>query len=128
MPKKKAKRQSFAPLPETVRVGYRTYKLNVMGEWESDRSHNYARIDHAAATIEFCAFLDPQKAANSLIHELMHAFWSIWAIGEDCVAHDKPQELNEEEVVIGLTNGLSTFMRDNAGLFQTLEDMLNCED
>ena len=130
MPKKKAEArpQTFEPLPETVRIGYRTYKLLVLNEWDSDRNHNYAQIDHAAATIHFCAFLDKQKAANSLLHELFHAFWQVWNIGEDCTQHDKKQELTEEAVVIGLTNALSTSIRDNAGLFQTLEDMLNCED
>lgn len=95
------------PFPTAVRVGYRDY---VIEKWESRAANERSSWGEHSGQLgviridEVLIERDPVKAANSLLHELVHACWT----NADLADEDK-----EERVVTGLANQLTQVWRDN---------------
>ena len=91
-------------VPTSIKVGYRTYSVSLMDHWESTDKQAFGRCDNNGGRIELDAHMDAPKAANTLLHELMHAVWYVWGMD---------RKVEEEPAVTIMSNGLTTIMRDN---------------
>jgi hypothetical protein len=109
----------FDGLPGSVKVGYRTYRLELWTEQQAKDEDSDGECDHETGVIRLDPTMDAQKAGNTLLHELIHAVWYVWSM---------PEENIEEEFAVGaLTNGLATVIRDNPGLFGWIERSLQSD-
>lgn len=97
---------AIAPLfPTSVRVGYRTYRIEDWAPKSAAAAHRYGEASHGEAVLRVDLSYGPVEAANTLLHELLHA-----------IAHTNHAEDlfgAEERAVQGLTGGLTQIMRDN---------------
>lgn len=92
-------------LPTTVKVGYRDVSI----EWATLEVLDDANGDYldSKQRIRIGDFLKPQKAAEVVIHELLHACWpNRWSLVGDV----------EETFVSGLAPMLAQVWRDNPDL------------
>ena len=106
-------------MPASVKVGYRTYRLELWTEQQATDEDSDGESDHEAGAIRLDPRMDPQKAGNTVLHELIHAVWYVWSLPEE--------NIGEELAVGGITNGLATVLRDNPGLFAWIERNLQKE-
>lgn len=103
------------PFPTTVRIGYRDYSIE---RWDprlarANRSMGEtclltAKIRIDAQLLEF----DPVEAANTLLHEIMHAAWLDGGLEDE----DK-----QERTITVLANQLTGIWRDNPALVAWLD-------
>lgn len=107
---------AFGGMPASVKVGYRTYRIELWSEQQAQDEDSDGECDHDAGVIRLDPLMDAQKAGNTLLHEIIHAVWYVWSMPEENIA--------EEFAVDALTNGLATVMRDNPGLFGWMESAL----
>lgn len=101
--------------PTSVRVGYRDFDVVEWDRKDAEASGRYGECDKANAIIRVSTDRGSVKAANTLIHEILHAAWDIG---------DMPGKVDEEKVVTVLANQLSQVWRDNPGLVAYLTDAL----
>lgn len=103
-------------LPKWAKVGYRTYRIVQYPEPEQSRDRNFAQHDHAKAEIRVALWIDAEKAANSILHEILHAIYYNWDINE--------KKACEERVVFPMANGLCSVIIDNPDLWAWIQDAL----
>lgn len=96
----------MAEMPSSLKVGYRDYCLEVWKPSEAIASGRYAECDKMNGIIRVDHQFGPQKAAESLLHEVLHAAFDIAGI------EDKGEE---ERVVTALSLALCQIWRDNPG-------------
>lgn len=103
-------------LPNKIEVLNRTYKVieKDMGEGR------YLGKGHFT-TGEICIeqSLDPQAKADTFLHEIIHLI--LIAMGHE---FGEKETLHTEQNVLIISNGLSTFLRDNGKVFKDLIDAL----
>jgi hypothetical protein len=109
------RRQTAAPrLPPVVRVGpfdMAVVKLDAaagkddFGQFSADRLEIRLREN----------FVSPHLAADTVIHEVLHALW--WVM-------DVRPKAGEEHVVTLLSTGLTQFFRDNPAVLAWLRESL----
>lgn len=103
------------PFPSTVRVGYRDYKVIVFPASESRAEQCLGRCDNHRGQIKVDETIiaeEPAQAANTLLHEIIHACWYVGDIEND----DK-----QEKTVSVLTNQLGCVWRDNPDVIAYLD-------
>lgn len=104
--------------PKTVKVAYRDYRIELFHHWEAVDKQRFGEHDGNQGVIRLDANLDPMKAVNTMLHELLHAVWLAFNVPD--------KKAVEEEVVGPVSNGLVTVFRDNPALVawiaKTLED------
>ena len=94
-------------LPTVVRVGYRDYAIIEWDRKDAASSDRYGECDKANAIIRVSTDYGALKAANTLLHEVLHACFDVAAIeGDD----------PEERTVTSLANVLAQVIRDNPDL------------
>lgn len=108
----------LSEIPQPIKVGYRTFKIEWFTPLAEVRSNRYGEMDFAAQTIILSSILDRQQAAETLMHEILHAIWRVWEMP------DTPRQISEEDAVGHLSNGLATVIADNPGLFAWIESNL----
>lgn len=94
----------MTPLPTSVKIGYQRFTIV---DWDSRvaaGARQYGQCDHASATIKVCTMYGWVNAANTLLHEIMHAVWTAQALDNDD---------HEERYVLAFSNGLSAMMVDS---------------
>jgi hypothetical protein len=103
-------------LPNKIEVLNRTYKVveKDMGEGSHIGRGNFMR-----GVIQIEKSLDPQAKADTFLHEIIHLI--LIAMGHE---FDDKSTLHTEENVLIISNGLSTFLRDNGEMFKELIDSL----
>ena len=100
-------------IPESIKIGYRDYKLEKWKQTVASANDAHGQFISKEGII---GYTDEEKGvshANTILHELFHAIIYQWHIDLD----DKM----EEEVVNGLTNGLTTVFVDNPELMDYLK-------
>ena len=104
-------------LPKTIEVLNRTYKIV---EKDMDEGSQIGRGNFMKGIIQIEESLDPQAKADTLLHEIIHLI--LIAMGHE---FGRPDEvLHTEKHVLIISNGLSTFLRDNGPMFKDLIDSL----
>jgi hypothetical protein len=91
-------------LPEAVKIGYRTFRIE---DWEPGAAATKARFgecDTNAGVIRISRMFGAAKAANTLLHEILHGCYAVFCIDA---------EDDEEQTVSAVANALSTVWRDN---------------
>jgi hypothetical protein len=91
-------------LPAKLKIGWRDYTIVCWTHKQGRDANRYAEHDGGGWEIRIDFTYPPREAANSLLHELMHACFQVQALD---AADD------EERTVTGLANGLSMVWRDN---------------
>ena len=105
-------------LPKKIEVLNRTYK--VIEKDMSEGNH----IGHGKFTQgEVCidSGLDSQLKADTLLHEIIHLI----LIGMGHNYSEEDGSLHTEKNILVISNGLSTFLRDNGEMFKDLIDALD---
>lgn len=104
-------------LPEKVRVGYRDFAVRPMKPLEATAKDIFGECDLTMAEISIRDDLHPVKAANTLLHEVLHAAFYIGNID-----HHGPEQ---EKIVTVLANMLSQVWRDNPDFVAFIEEGIN---
>ena len=95
-------------LPTTVKIGWCDYKIVEWDAREASAARRFGETCSITKIIRIDVIHGPPQTAETLLHEIMHAIYSIWTIGKDD---------DEERIVTLSTGGLATVMRDNASVF-----------
>ena len=93
----------MADMPKSVRVGYATYKIE---EWPTElatASERWGECDGMNGIIKLRMDLPAHELANTLLHEILHAVWSVGACDDG----------DEEKCVTIIANQLTQIMQDN---------------
>lgn len=105
---------------KTVKVGYRTLRFEMWDGWDAVRCDRYGECDYAAGIIRLAPQMDGQKAAQTILHEILHAVWTSWGMDGD-------KKVEEEKAVTVHSSGLATAMIDNPELFMWISGALKGE-
>lgn len=103
-------------LPQRIRVGYRDFTVRAISALEATAKDAFGECDLTLCEIRIRSDLAPQKAANTLLHETLHAAFYIGDLG----AEDK-----QERIVTVLANQLSQVWRDNPELIAFVNERLS---
>ncbi len=103
-------------LPNKIEVLNRTYKVI---EKDMDEGSHIGRGNFMRGVIQIEQSLDPQAKADTFLHEIIHLI--LIAMGHEI---DNTEGLHTEKNVLVISNGLSTFLRDNGKIFKDLIDAL----
>lgn len=103
------------PLPGSIRVGYRTYRVEEFEILDATSADKFGECDHIRGLIRVRMDLGPVVIANTLLHEVLHACCEVGGLQDD----DK-----EERVVEVLSNQLTQVWRDNFEWSSWMEAML----
>lgn len=91
-------------LPESVRVGFRTYKISELGDpGPSIRPNHFGWQDYDGARIIIETDTDCEMQAQVLLHEILHACWK----------NGELPKKHEEHIVSVLSHTLTQVFQDN---------------
>ena len=96
--------------PSSIRVGYRTYRIEVWHPAAASGARRYGEASHMERVLRIDLSLGPIQAAETLIHEIFHAI-SAASYNQDLFSGK-----DEERAVVGVSAGLTQVLRDNMGL------------
>lgn len=99
--------KEYPGLPETIKCGYKTFRIVIWHSVTGFAKNRYGECSPAEGEIRIIPGLDRFEAANTVIHELLHALSIVWAIPAGC---------DEETQVTHMANALCTVIRDNPAL------------
>ena len=105
-------------LPATVKVGYRTYRIEIWDTLEAMGANRYGECSHTARCIRVDVRHGPVQAAETLLHEILHAVWTIQMLKDDD---------GEERAVSAVSNGLTAVWIDNPGLLEWFSSHVTAE-
>ena len=103
--------------PTTVRVGYKTYRVEF--PIRVDHQDSLGEAAHSIGRIRVQAGMNDEETANTLLHEVLHGL--VWQAVDGCSLLTSAQE---ELVVRTFANGLCAAMRDNPQLMPTIQRAL----
>lgn len=98
-------------LPETVLVGWKTFKVEDWDPKLAASSRRYGECDHTPAIIRIDTSHSPEQVLETLLHELYHAAIEVGGL----VAGPGPQ-WDEERVVTYFASWQSTLLKQNPTL------------
>jgi len=98
-----------AELPSTVRIGYRDFEIIEWSREEADGRKQNGMCDVDEGKLCVCSAMGPQKTAEVLLHEVLHAAWH---------AGNLAGKEAEERAVSGLAPQLAQIWRDNPRLVE----------
>jgi hypothetical protein len=104
-----------AALPKSVRIGYRDYTIENWASNMAAGAHRYGECDKMNGIIRVDTQFGPVKAANTLLHEIMHAC---------CDIGEREDADNEERTVSVLAGTLTQVWRDNPDLVAFMSQAL----
>lgn len=113
---KKSAPEWWQSVPKRIKVLYRTMDVELMDEAKTFDTGAVGQCNTLQGRIALCRWLDPQEAADTLVHELWHSVWRFMGLGK---------ESPEEDMASRMATGMSTVIRDNPGLMQWIERNLN---
>lgn len=86
------------------------FNIEAWEGWDAVRVGRYGECDFSAGVIRLAPQMDLQKSAATILHEILHAIWTVWGLTDE-------EEVKEERVITIFANGLATVMMDNPDLF-----------
>jgi len=108
--------------PSSIRVGYRTYRIEVWHPAAASGARRYGECGHIERVMRIDTSIGPIQAAETLLHEILHA------ISSASYAQELFSGNNEERAIVGASAGLTQVMRDNRELRDWLYWALDQED
>ena len=102
--------------PEKIKIGYKDYKLEEWKQTVASANEAQGQFFAKEGVIGYTADEKGVSHANTLIHELLHAIVYQWNM--------ELEEKDEEKLVNGLANGLTTIFVDNPKLMDFLKDKI----
>ena len=91
--------------PNRIRVGYRNYRIEFPEISLELEPEQLGQCDTTSEKILVAGSLTPEKQANVLLHEVLHAIWNEYKILDD-------NDI-EEKTVTCLANGLCLLIQEN---------------
>ena len=113
MHKKEILCECNSELPESIKIGYRNYKLEAWKQTVATANEASGQLFITAGVLGYNQEEKGVSHANTILHEIMHGIIYQWNMELD----DKV----EETVVSGLANGLTTVFVDNPELLGYLK-------
>jgi hypothetical protein len=102
----------------TIKIGYRSYKLQRMTKIEAEREASWGQCDCQEGIIRIFPNHDDKVTANTLLHEMLHAIHHEWHINDGD---------NEENIVTKFANGITTLFNDNPDLIRYIaREFIEC--
>lgn len=102
-------------MPEFVKVGFRQYRIVEWSPRGAMAEGCSGQCDLTMAEIRVFTGLGWNKAANTLLHEVLHAVWYFHGLSDDD---------NQERYVNVIANGLSAVWVDNPDVITWINDGL----
>lgn len=106
-------------LPASVKVGYRVYRIEHWAPRSAAGSNRYGECSHAENVIRVDLSYGLVKAANTLLHELLHAC---------CFVMRFDDKDDEERTVGALSNALTGIWVDNPDVIAWIDFALKSGD
>ena len=103
-------------LPKSIRGGYRDFTIVEWNSREAVSASRYGECDKMQAIIRVDTQWGQVKAANTLLHEVMHAVYDISKLQDD----DK-----EERIVAAISSQLTQVWRDNPEFVAFMSECLS---
>ena len=95
-------------IPQSIKIGYRNYKLEKWKQTVANANEAHGQFFAKEGVIGDTDEEQGVSHANTLLHEILHAIVYQWNI--------ELGDKEEEQLVNGLTNGLTTVFVDNPEL------------
>lgn len=102
-------------MPTSVKVGYKTYRIESWSHREGAASSRYGETSNVANRISVDASYGKVTAGETLLHEILHAC---------CAVFNRPDDANEESTVTTLASALATVWIDNPNVMTWIKDAL----
>ena len=99
-------------LPESIKIGYRNYKLEAWKQTVATANEASGQFFITAGVLGYNQEEKGVSHANTILHEIMHGIIYQWNM--------ELEERAEESIVNSLTNGLTTVFVDNPQLLDYL--------
>lgn len=103
------------PLPTHIRVGYRTYLVHEMSNYDMERLERHGETNKRRGEIYVCNEDNPLVVLDTLLHEVKHAIWNEYNLGDS---------EEEEKAVHVLATGLTQVLYDNEELVKVCMNLL----
>ena len=103
------------PLPTHIRVGYRTYLIHPLSQYDMERLERHGETNKRRGEVYVCNEDDPLVVLDTLLHEVKHAIWNEYNLGDT---------EEEEKAVHMLATGLTQVLYDNEELVKVCMNLL----
>ena len=103
-------------IPDKIKVGYKEYKLEEWKQTVASANEAQGQFFSKEGVIGYVTTEKGVSHANTILHEILHAIIYQWNIGLE--------EKEEEKLVNGITNGLTTVFVDNPKLMDYLKEKI----
>ena len=103
-------------IPDKIKVGYKEYKLEEWKQTVANAGDAHGQFFSKEGVIGYTAEESGVSHANTLLHEIIHAIIYQWNI--------ELGEKEEEHLVNGVTNGLTSVFVDNPELMDYLKNKI----
>ena len=100
-------------VPTSIKIGYRDYKLEEWKQTVATANEAQGQFFQKEGIIGYVADVKGVSHANTILHEILHAIIYQWNIDLE--------EKEEEKLVNGIANGLTTVFVDNSELMDYLK-------
>ena len=101
--------------PSIIKVGAFDIAVKSWPIFNASDERSFGQFRPASLEIAICDFLPERRQAETMIHEILHAIWHVWAL----------RQSSDEEVVVGsMAQGLAAVFRDNPDLLPWLASKL----
>lgn len=101
------------PFPTSIKVGWKRFRVQVWSPEVAAANHRYGECDHVEATIRVDLSKGPLQAAETLIHECLHAALDV---GASTAREPDAAKYDEESIVRFLASWTMTLFVDNPAL------------
>lgn len=91
-------------LPKQVKIGWRIFTIEAFDRLEAIGRDRYGECNKVSGVIRVDTVHGPRQTAETLLHEIMHAMFSVWALRE---------KDGEEEIVGTASHALCSVWVDN---------------
>lgn len=106
------KKNSKVKLPKTINFGFRIFRVILQEDYSGDDT--YGHSDYQKGIICIDASMSEEMIKDTLLHEIIHIILTL-------ICNDPKKELDNENLVVGLTSGLLLVLNLNKGLFKLYE-------
>ena len=105
----------MAEFPTSVRIGYHDFTVEEWDVTAAAFASRYGECDHLKKTIRVSRAHGDRKAAETLVHETLHAIFNEWVI---------QKEDDEERIVSTLSGAICAVWRQNPKAFEWIREQV----